>query len=77
MKWDNFLKVMREMGFASDPTTAGSSVRFDPPDKRDKPITFHRPHPTDTLSHVRVMKYGKRLKDYYGWSKDEFLKYVE
>jgi hypothetical protein len=29
-------QVMREMGFASDPSTAGSSVRFDPPDKRDK-----------------------------------------
>lgn len=27
---------MREMGFEYDPSTAGSSVRFDPPDKRDK-----------------------------------------
>lgn len=27
---------MTEMGFAIDPSTAGSSVRFDPPDKRDK-----------------------------------------
>jgi hypothetical protein len=27
---------MREMGFEYDPTTAGSSVRFDPPDPRDK-----------------------------------------
>ena len=26
---------MREMGFEYDPSTAGSSVRFDPPDKRD------------------------------------------
>jgi hypothetical protein len=27
---------MREMGFEYDPSTAGSSVRFDPPDPRDK-----------------------------------------
>ena len=40
-------------------------------------LHVHAAHPSDTLSHVRVMKYGKRLKDYYGWSKDEFLKYVE
>ena len=26
---------MREMGFRYDPSTAGSSVRFDPPDARD------------------------------------------
>jgi len=31
---------MREMGFEYDPSTAGSSVRFDPPDKRD-PVSFH------------------------------------
>lgn len=51
MKWENFLRVgntdlfyiysdfhsqlMREMGFDYDPSTAGSSVRFDPPDTRD------------------------------------------
>ena len=29
-------QVMREMGFRYDPSTAGSSVRFDPPDQRDK-----------------------------------------
>lgn len=28
-------QVMREMGFSYDPSTAGSSVRFDPPDPRD------------------------------------------
>jgi hypothetical protein len=37
-----FFQVMREMGFEYDPSTAGSSVRFDPPDPRDGPITFHK-----------------------------------
>lgn len=27
---------MREMGFEYDPSTAGSSVRFDPPNKNEK-----------------------------------------
>ena len=33
---------MKEMGFKIDPSTAGSSVRFDPPNPKDKSITFHK-----------------------------------
>lgn len=33
---------MREMGFEMDPSTAGSSVRFDPPNPKDRSITFHK-----------------------------------
>ena len=33
---DFFLQIMREMGFTYDPSTAGSSVRFDPPNKNEK-----------------------------------------
>lgn len=36
------IKIMVEMGFEYDPSTAGSSVRFIPKDQRDKPITFHK-----------------------------------
>ena len=32
----DFLQIMREMGFECDPSTAGSSVRFDPPNKNEK-----------------------------------------
>ena len=35
-------KIMREMGFKIDPSTAGSSVRFDPPNPKDSSITFHK-----------------------------------
>lgn len=38
------------MGFSYDPSTAGSSVRFDPPDPRDKPITFHKRTFTTSLT---------------------------
>ncbi|KIO10195.1 hypothetical protein M404DRAFT_21860 [Pisolithus tinctorius Marx 270] len=90
LKWESFLKVMREMGFSCDPSTAGSSVRFDPPNKRDKSITFHKravfgtrsyrwanlsvAHPDPTLHPHKLREFGKRLKEYYGWSEEDFLK---
>ena len=36
----DLLQIMREMGFECDSSTAGSSVRFDPPDKNDK-VSVH------------------------------------
>jgi len=74
MKWDNFLRVMREMGFGYDPSTAGSSVRFDPPDPKDPSITIHKPHPDTTLTPHKLMEIGRRLKRTYGWSEDDFFK---
>ncbi|KAK7685171.1 hypothetical protein QCA50_011534 [Cerrena zonata] len=74
MKWENFLKVMREMGFKYDPSTAGSSVRFDPPGDKDHPITFHKPHPDPTLQPLILKQFGKRLKRTYGWSEEDFYR---
>ncbi|KAF6743058.1 hypothetical protein DFP72DRAFT_1102787 [Ephemerocybe angulata] len=72
MQWTTFLKLMKNMGFTFDPCTAGSGVRFDPPDKGDRSITIYKPHPRSTLSGVEVTKIGKRLKRYYGWTEDDF-----
>ncbi|KAF7361625.1 hypothetical protein MVEN_00505800 [Mycena venus] len=74
MKWENFLKLMREMGFEYDPSTAGSSVRFDPPDPKDVSITFHRPHPDPTIHPMMLREFAKRLKNNYGWSEADFLR---
>ncbi|RXW24981.1 hypothetical protein EST38_g912 [Candolleomyces aberdarensis] len=74
MKWDTFVKLMREMGFQYDPSTAGSSVRFDPPDPRDSPITIHKPHPDSTLGPIKLVQIGKRLKRYYGWNEEDFIR---
>ncbi|KAJ7123960.1 hypothetical protein C8R43DRAFT_1031427 [Mycena crocata] len=49
IRWDAFEKAMRRIGF-SVYQTAGSSVRFDPPAKTARPITFHRPHPDAILT---------------------------
>ncbi|EMD37569.1 hypothetical protein CERSUDRAFT_114203 [Gelatoporia subvermispora B] len=77
MRWDNFVKVMEGMGFKYDPSTAGSSVRFDPPDSRDVPITFHkrkRSHPDPTIHPVMLKEFRKKLKRYYGWDEKEWDK---
>jgi hypothetical protein len=74
MKWDTFVKLMREMGFEYDPSTAGSSVRFDPPNSKDHPISIHKPHPDSTLTPIMLIKIGKRLKRYYGWNEEDFIK---
>jgi len=74
MRWENFVKVMEGMGFKYDPSTAGSSVRFDPPDPRDVPITFHKPHPDPTIHPVMLKEFRKKLKRYYGWDENEWEK---
>ncbi|KAJ6499016.1 hypothetical protein C8R45DRAFT_100912 [Mycena sanguinolenta] len=73
MKWEDFLKLMREMGFEYDPSTAGSSVRFDPPDPKDVSITFHKPHPDPTLHPMMLREFAKKLKKNYGWCEADFL----
>ena len=77
MKWETFLKLMREMGFEYDPSTAGSSVRFDPPNPKDKSITIHKPHPDPTLTPIMLRQIGKRLKRYYGWDEEDFVRQTQ
>ncbi|KAF9010573.1 hypothetical protein BDQ17DRAFT_1346459 [Cyathus striatus] len=74
VKWESFLRLMRELGFRYDPSTAGSSVRFDPPSTGDKPITFHKPHPDPTLQPHMVRAFAKKLTARYGWIEEDFLK---
>ncbi|KAJ7200566.1 hypothetical protein GGX14DRAFT_466423 [Mycena pura] len=57
--------------------TAGSSVRFDPPAKNARPITFHRPHPDSTLTSHMIKWIGARLKRNYGWTISSFTQGVE
>jgi len=73
MKWDTFVKLMKEMGFEYDPSTAGSSVRFDPPSPTDHPFMVHRPHPDSTLTPKMLRIIGARLKRRYGWDEEDFI----
>jgi hypothetical protein len=89
---------MIDMGFEVDASTAGSSVRFQPPDpalrsisfhKRkclvvpvspglfpNKPITLDTAHPENTIDPITLQKWGKKLKNYYGWSEEILLEHA-
>ncbi|KAG8948944.1 hypothetical protein FRC04_009145 [Tulasnella sp. 424] len=71
MRWADFETAMRQIGFDVI-QTEGSSVRFDPPAKRARPITFHRPHPDSTMTPDIIRLVGARLTRCYGWTADSF-----
>ncbi|KAJ7593978.1 hypothetical protein C8J56DRAFT_1012387 [Mycena floridula] len=73
MKWDNFVTLMKDMGFTFDPSTAGSSVRFDPPDPKDRAISFHKPHPDPSIDRVTLKLWSKKLQKYYGWRPEDVM----
>ncbi|KDQ57640.1 hypothetical protein JAAARDRAFT_35330 [Jaapia argillacea MUCL 33604] len=73
LKWDRFVQLMKEMGFTYVPSTAGSSVRFDPPNPKDRSVTFHKPHPDSTIHPIMLKEFGKKLKDAYGWDEADFV----
>ncbi|KAJ7691275.1 hypothetical protein B0H17DRAFT_1201136 [Mycena rosella] len=68
MPWRSFLKLIRDLGFTYDASTAGSALRFDPPHANDVAITFHKPHPDPTIHPVIAREFGKKLMKNYGWS---------
>jgi len=53
MKWEEFEKAMVGLNFEVDGSAAGSSVRFSP-SNRDRPISFHKPHPDSYVHSVSV-----------------------
>ncbi|KZV62137.1 hypothetical protein PENSPDRAFT_758923 [Peniophora sp. CONT] len=71
VRWQDFEKVMRRIGFQVV-QTAGSSVRFDPPAKTARPISFHRPHPDAVIPPIMAKWYGARLSRVYGWTMSTF-----
>ncbi|KAI0665909.1 hypothetical protein C8Q78DRAFT_985573 [Trametes maxima] len=77
MRWEKFVRMMTDLGFTYVPSTAGSRVRFDPPNPKDRSITFHKPHPDPTIHPKKLRDFSKKLREYYGWDPDDFLKQVE
>ena len=37
-------------------------------------ISFSTAHPDPTLYPYKIREFGKRLKDYYGWGEEDFLR---
>ncbi|KAJ7494460.1 hypothetical protein B0H11DRAFT_1802789 [Mycena galericulata] len=71
IRWAEFERAMKRIGFGVS-QTAGSSVRFDPPAKTARPITFHQPHPDSILTPILLRWIGARLKRCYGWTTATF-----
>ncbi|KZV69955.1 hypothetical protein PENSPDRAFT_685964 [Peniophora sp. CONT] len=77
MLWTDFCKMMGEMGFSIDHGAAGSSLRFDPPDSTTRSISLHKPHPEQHIEPVTLRIWGRKLKEYYGWDEEVFLRHVQ
>ncbi|KAL1696261.1 hypothetical protein GGG16DRAFT_108368 [Schizophyllum commune] len=71
VKWEEFVRLMDQLGFDYDPSPPGTSTRFIPRNQRDKIVTFHKPHPDPTISPVMLREMLKKLIRLYGWT-DEF-----
>ncbi|CAE6526758.1 unnamed protein product [Rhizoctonia solani] len=72
LSWHDFVKAMTDLGFEYDESSAGSRVRFDPPDRKDSSYTVHKPHPDAWLSPRRVKDIARDLKKLYGFD-DQML----
>ncbi|KAG8732008.1 hypothetical protein FRC11_001107 [Ceratobasidium sp. 423] len=70
LAWMDFVKAMIDLGFEYDESSAGSRVRFDPPDKKDKSYTVHKPHPDPWLDPKRVKAIARDLKKMYGFDEN-------
>jgi hypothetical protein len=42
-----------------------------------QPITIHKPHPDPTLTPIMLRQIGKRLKGYYGWDEEDFVRQTQ
>ncbi|KAF7323321.1 hypothetical protein HMN09_00112900 [Mycena chlorophos] len=50
LRWPDFEKAMKRIGFTTTHTRLGTSVRFDAPAKGERPIAFNRPSPDPVLT---------------------------
>ncbi|KAH7332604.1 hypothetical protein B0J17DRAFT_722141 [Rhizoctonia solani] len=70
LSWHDFVKAMTDLGFEYDESSAGSRVRFDPPDRKDSSYTVHKPHPDPWLPPRRVKYIARDLKKLYGFDEE-------
>ncbi|KAF8598711.1 hypothetical protein BDV93DRAFT_526620 [Ceratobasidium sp. AG-I] len=77
LDWNAFVKAMTDLGFEYDESSAGSRVRFDPPNRNDKSYTTHKPHPDPWLHPKRVKAIARDLYKMYGFEADTLLGHTE
>ncbi|KAJ7063662.1 hypothetical protein C8F01DRAFT_1133853 [Mycena amicta] len=76
IRWADFEKAMKRIGFGVAPSVVGTSVRFDPPAKMARSVAFHRPHPDSSLEGVDLRRIGARLRKCYDWKANMFQRGV-
>ncbi|KAJ7772659.1 hypothetical protein DFH07DRAFT_168891 [Mycena maculata] len=71
LSWKDFLNIMKDLGFSSEPTD-GNAVKFRSPNPHDPTLTF--PRPSDKKLHRGMLGLvRKRLLDTYGWTQEEIF----
>ncbi|KAI5923659.1 hypothetical protein F4810DRAFT_720234 [Camillea tinctor] len=85
--WTEFVHALVDIGFAMT-TGPGSAFTFTPPEEREQDddgqynakwslskrgISFHGPHPETRIPFRRARKWGRRLGNKYGWTRDMFI----
>jgi hypothetical protein len=73
--WDSFVDAMLKVGFEAR-CSGGSAVLFEL-DGESKwygkgKIVIHRPHPSSAIDPVMLLSIGKRMKKWFGWSRESF-----
>ena len=71
--WGEFLFAFAEVGFRIQ-QRHGAICLFTPLDGNMRPITFHKPHPSNELPIQSAWYFGSRLKRAYGWSGQTFVR---
>ncbi|KZT52317.1 hypothetical protein CALCODRAFT_502435 [Calocera cornea HHB12733] len=72
IKWSELETAMRGSGF-DVVRIAGTAVRFQPQDNRDRPVVLYRPHPGKELSPQKVKEIARVLGKRYGWTANMFV----
>ncbi|QDS69564.1 hypothetical protein FKW77_007963 [Venturia effusa] len=67
-KWNHFVSAMIDAGFIAE-QGSGSAVRFS---GNLGSISFHKPHPVPIIDPVMLHSMGKRMRKWFGWSRDVF-----
>ena len=70
-RWQDFVVAMADAGFVAK-TSGGSAVTFEDNEADRGKIVIHRPHPESEIGHVVLRCIGKRLKKWFGWTKECF-----
>ncbi|KAF7294579.1 hypothetical protein MIND_00994400 [Mycena indigotica] len=72
VRWSDFEKAMKRIGFGVSRSRVGLAVRFDPPAKMARSVVFHRPYLSPFISPVDSRRLVFCLGTCYRWTSNNF-----